>query len=260
MNELQDRPAPGLAVSEPETGSVATDSKTILLLDSVEVFLRFEATILQRRDWRVLSALTGREALDILAHERVDLIIMDHALADLRGEHLIRAVRSRLDLRATSILIVSAAANKDEMEACVDEGANAYLFKPVSRASLCRTVEELLAVAARRHVRTLVRLDVEEHGERRASFGHTVNLSAGGMLVESTVGLSLGDCVDLRFHLPGDPQPVMVTARVMRIAAADGHCGLSFERLDDDDRRRIDAFVSSSHAAPVGWSGSFGTP
>ena len=108
-----------------------------------------------------------------------------------------------------------------------------------------------------------MRLGIESNGTQRAQFGHTVNLSAGGMLVESSSGMAMGDCIDLRFHLPGDPNPVAVMARVVRApapGAAVGQWGLSFERLDDGDRKRLNAFVSSSSGGFVGWTGAAGSP
>ena len=243
----------GTALAEPVATTDCTATKTLLLLDSVEVFLRFEETILQRRDWRVLRATTGAAALDILSRERVDLLVMDHHLPDLHGEHVIRAIRSNAALRALAILMVTARGDQAVVERCMAEGCNAFLYKPVSRQGLCSKVEQLLSVPARRHVRTLVSLQVESEGHRRAFFGNTVNLSVGGMLVESSMDMAIGDSMGLRFHLPGDQRPVIVLARVVRLTAdvstGQSMWGLSFEHLDEDDRRRIEAFVRATHAA-----------
>lgn len=232
-----------------ETGRAAGD-RTILLLDGAAVFLRFEETLLQRSNWRVLRAGTGADALEILSREHVDLLVLDPHLPDLLGEHVIRAIRSTPEMRTMAILMVTAMGRQDAVEGCMAEGCNALLYKPVSRQTLCATVEQLLSVPARRHVRTLVRLQVEGTEGSRAFFGNTVNLSVGGMLVESTTDMAAGECMDLRFHLPGDADPVVVLARVLRVQEASmsesAAFALAFEHLEERDRRRIEAFVSAS--------------
>ena len=242
----------GTAVAERPAEGEAIATKTILLLDSAAVFLRFEETVLQRSGWRILRASTGAQALDILGRGHVDLLVMDPHLPDLLGEHVIRAIRSMPAMRTMAILMVTASGQQGTVERCLAEGCSAILFKPVSRRTLCATVEQLLSIPARRHLRTLVRLQVEGAEGNRAFFGNTVNLSAGGMLVESPTEVIEGDRLDLRFQLPGDPDPVVVTASVVRVQGelASGHStfGLTFEHLEDSDRRRIDAFVRASAA------------
>jgi CheY-like chemotaxis protein len=240
------------AVIEPAPSSSTAATKTILLLDGAAVFLRFEETILQRSEWRILRANTGAQALDTLSREPVDLLVLDPHLPDLLGEHVIRAIRSTPSMSKMAILIVTATGGQDAVEGCMTEGCNALLYKPVSRQTLCATVEQLLGVAARRHVRTLVRLRVEGADGSKAFFGNTVNLSVGGMLIESTTDMDAGKSIDLRFHLPGDSEPVIVMARVLRVHEAAGNqsaaFALTFEHLEDEDRRRIETFVQACGA------------
>ena len=250
MNDTMGITGAATALAEPPATDPAV--KTILLLDSVEVFLRFEETILRRRDWRVLTACSGSEALDILGREKVDLLVMDHQLPDVLGEHVIRAAKSNPDLRGMAILMVTAKGDQETVERCMGEGCDGFLYKTVSRQALGAKVEQLLMVPARRHVRTLVRLSVAREGGRQACFGNTINLSAGGMMVETPVPMAVGDCMELRFHLPGDARPVVVMARVVRECTAEigqPAWGIQFERLEEDDRARIEDFVRCAEAA-----------
>jgi CheY-like chemotaxis protein len=243
----------GSAVLEPRLCE-DTDLRTILLLDPVSLFLRYEETVLHRRDWRIHGARTAAQALETLEREHVDLLVMEHALPDSTGEELIRSVRSNAKTRATGILVLTARGTQDAVLRCLDAGANGVLFKPVTRQELCSRVEDLLFVAARRHVRTLVRLRVDAKAGSAAFFGNTVNVSAGGMLLECSTPLNAGEALDLRFSLPGDPDPLALRARVVRAASestpSGRHaCGLAFEGITDAERRRLDAFVTATRDA-----------
>jgi len=241
----------GTAVLEPQLGR-EVDTRTILLLDPVTLFLRFEETILHRREWRILTARTGRQALSVLEREHVDLLIMDHALPDMAGEDLVASIRKAPRTRATSILVLTARGAEGQVERCLENGANGVAFKPVSRQILCARAEDLLHVAARRHVRTLVRVTVDGSHDGRSFFGNTVNVSAGGMLLQTGLDIPLGATLDVRFALPGDAAPIAVRARVVRVGQGGveegvAH-GLIFEGLSDTERERIDRFVGSRRA------------
>jgi CheY-like chemotaxis protein len=248
MKDHETKSAAGTALAERPADKPAT-TKTILLVDSAPLFLRFEETILARKEWRIRRATTGAAALDMLEREPADLVVMDHLLPDLQGDHVIRAIRSNAAFRKTSILLVTARTDDGVVERCMAEGCNAFLYKPVSRQVLCAKAEQLLDIAARRHVRTLVRLQVNGDGASQCSFGNTVNLSGGGMLVETGVDLAIGQTMDLRFHLPGDPEPIVVMARAVRLdetQGTHGAWGLVFESVSAEDKRRIEGFVQKA--------------
>lgn len=244
----------GAALVEPVSGGQAVESdaletKTILLLDGVRLFLKLEETLLSRREWKVLTATTAAEGRALLDAHAVDLVLMDYVLPDATGDDMVRYIRASRNKDA-GILIVTARGLREHVERCMAAGCNSFLFKPVSRAVLTSRVKELLKVPVRRHVRTLVRLNVDGASGERFLFGNSVNLSVGGMLLESSIELALGDHVSLRFFLPADGDPVVTRTRVVRCtpgASAGATCyGLVFEDLSDIDRERIARFVALS--------------
>jgi len=237
--------------SETLGGSTAT--RNILLLDGVKLFLRLEETLLQRQGWTIFTAGTGEEAKAILARERVDLLIMDYVLPDVTGDELVRWVRENAETRDMSILIVTARGLREHIDRCMSAGCNAFLFKPVSRTVLCAKVQEMLDVPARRHVRTLIRLEVKASCKDRFFFGNTVNLSVSGVLLETPLDIGLGESIDLRFFLPGEAEAIDVNGRVVRrtpmTTGNSANYGLLFEELTDADRVRIERFVEASSAS-----------
>ena len=233
-----------------ETGACAnTDLRTILLLDPVTLCLRLEETILSRRDWRIHPVRTAEAAMAILEREHVDLVVMDHVLPDASGDAFIRGLRANPRTRATAVLVLTARGSQASVDRCLEAGANGVLFKPVTRQDLCMRAEDLLYVAARRHVRTLVRLKVDATTGSGVLFATTINVSAGGLLLECEAPMTQGEEMELRFALPGESDPVVARARVVREleGAAPGRfaIGLAFEGMSDADRVRIEGFVAA---------------
>jgi DNA-binding response OmpR family regulator len=222
----------------------------ILLVDSVRLFLKLEQTLLARREYRLITATTGAGALEIIAAERLDLVVMDHVLPDLSGDEIVRAVRMDPTNARTPVLLVTARGVRENVERCLRAGCNSFLFKPVTAGELQVRVRELLDVPMRRHVRTLVRLAIGAASGEQFFFGTTVNLSESGVLLETDSELNLGDCVDLRFFLPGDQRPLVTGSRIVRRAEGSAACarafGVLFQGMSDDDKSRIRRFVDET--------------
>lgn len=222
-------------------------TKRILLLDGVRLFLQLEQTLLQRSDYQLFAATTGAEAMEIIEREKLDLVLLDYVLPDMTGVEVVKAIRASEQNRDAGIVIVTARGMREHVDKCMAAGCSAFLYKPVTRTSLCSHVQEMLRVPARRHVRTLVRLQVNARNRERFFFGNTVNLSEGGLLLETPLELSMGETMSLRFFLPGEEEAVACRARVTRRTPTDRPgewaYGLTFEELGADARERVAGFV-----------------
>ena len=67
----------------------------------------------------------------------------------------------------------------------------------------------------RQHARVQVEMFVEERQDGSRYFQRTGNLSAGGMFLEGTFPHPRGTMVELRFTLPGEPEPVSVRGEIV---------------------------------------------
>ena len=100
--------------------------------------------VLSTRGYYCLSASNGREALEILDRERVDLILTDLSMPVLDGYRTTQLIRSRPALVNVPIVAVTAYALNDENEAALQIGCNEYLTKPFKPRQLLEVVERLL--------------------------------------------------------------------------------------------------------------------
>ena len=94
----------------------------------------------------VALAEDGRQALDILAHEAFDLVLMDLNMPRLNGMQATRALRA-LDgpNQFTPVIALSASVSPTEQQACLAAGMTAFVMKPVEAQELFRAIEAALA-------------------------------------------------------------------------------------------------------------------
>ena len=103
--------------------------------------------VLSTRGYCCLSASNGREALEILDRERVDLILTDLSMPVLDGYRTTQLIRARPALANVPIVAVTAYALHDENEAALQIGCNEYLTKPFKPRQLLEVVDRLLLPA-----------------------------------------------------------------------------------------------------------------
>ena len=87
--------------------------------------------LLSEKGLIVKIAQDGQKALDLLARERVDLVLMDIMMPVLDGYETTRRIRSQPELRHLPVLALTAKAMKGDREKCLEAGANDYLSKPI---------------------------------------------------------------------------------------------------------------------------------
>lgn len=100
--------------------------------------------VLSTRGYYCLSASNGREALEILDRERVDLILTDLSMPVLDGYRTTQLIRARPAMANVPIVAVTAYALNDENEAALQIGCNEYLTKPFKPRQLLEVVDRLL--------------------------------------------------------------------------------------------------------------------
>ena len=107
----------------------------ILIVDDEPNIIGTVAPLLRARGYEVLSAMTGRAALEAAERDKPDLIVLDLGLPDINGVEVCREVRKT---QSVPILILSARGAEGDKVKALDAGADDYVTKPFG-------TEELLA-------------------------------------------------------------------------------------------------------------------
>src|SRR5579875_89064 len=97
--------------------NTTTRQKTILIVENEVSNRILIERVLSTRGYRCLSASNGREALDLLDRERVDLILTDLSMPVLDGYRTTQLIRARPGMADVPIVAVTAFALNDEGEA-----------------------------------------------------------------------------------------------------------------------------------------------
>ncbi|MBV9257644.1 MAG: response regulator [Ktedonobacteraceae bacterium] len=121
-----------------------TGLATILVVENETSNRILIERVLSTRGYRCLSASNGREALDILDREQVDLILTDLSMPVLDGYKATQLMRARPGLENVPIVAVTAFALNDEGEAAKQIGCTEYLTKPFKPRQLLEVVARLL--------------------------------------------------------------------------------------------------------------------
>lgn len=103
--------------------------KTILLLDGNEASRKFLSNTLREKQFTVLEAGSGKEALISAWRDEPDLVLFDPVLSDLNNEEFIHKLRQNARTQATPIVALSSDPAPVVRDACLNAGANEYIVK-----------------------------------------------------------------------------------------------------------------------------------
>jgi CheY-like chemotaxis protein len=110
--------------------------KTILLVDDEPHVIRVLRLMLEREGYLVASANDGREALDIMAAGRPDVLVSDIQMAGMDGRDLCRITRERYPSDAFPIFVMTSMTGAEEREWVRALGNIEFLEKPLSPRQL----------------------------------------------------------------------------------------------------------------------------
>jgi CheY-like chemotaxis protein len=119
---------------------------SVLLVEDHEINRKLAEIMLQRMGYRYAVAADGQQALDRLAQERFDVVLMDVMMPIMDGLTALRALRAREaeGILRTPVLMVTAHAMTGDKERFLAAGADGYVSKPMSQASLQKEILRVL--------------------------------------------------------------------------------------------------------------------
>ncbi len=111
--------------------------KRVLVVDDDVRNIFALSSVLERRGMQVLTAGTGREAIDLLgATDDVAIVLMDIMMPEMDGYETMQVIRQNAAFRRLPIIALTAKAMKGDREKCLEAGASDYLAKPVNTEQL----------------------------------------------------------------------------------------------------------------------------
>jgi DNA-binding response OmpR family regulator len=117
----------------------------IVIVEDDRVTVALLEKALSSADVQVLSAPNGLIGLNLVSHERPEVVIIDLLIPQIDGFELCRRIRNNPDLEETKIIIMSAVYKGVYFKRDIsDSGADAFLVKPLNVQELRAKVESFL--------------------------------------------------------------------------------------------------------------------
>ena len=113
------------------------DRPAILVVDDNEDNRYTLIMRLTREGWQtIVEARTGRQALELMAEQRFDLVLLDIMMPETNGYEVLEQIKSDMALRDIPVIMISAVDEIESVVRCIELGAEDYLLKPFNAVLL----------------------------------------------------------------------------------------------------------------------------
>jgi PAS domain S-box-containing protein len=128
----------------------AQQNRKILLAEDNAVNRKLAVALLEKRGFSVVVTENGREAIEALERERVDLVLMDVQMPVMDGLEAMRAIRTKEQSSGAHLPIIALTAHamKGDRERCLAAGADDYVSKPIRLGELLAAMDRATAISA----------------------------------------------------------------------------------------------------------------
>ena len=200
---------------------------------------------LRRRGFEFTVVHSGAQAVEHLRTHPFSLTAFRFHLGDMSGADLCRQVRSTESTKGMSMLLLADSGREDQVDLCMAAGCNDILFRPIRADELESKIRMLTSISQRMFLRTLTKVEMTLDGSPILLIGHTVNVSATGMLIELDRFLAPESDLRVSFYLPNEETPMVLDARVFRAEfdADTPRYGLHFTGITAEQQGRIEAYM-----------------
>ncbi len=118
---------------------------TILLVDDQPLNISLLDRLISKLGHRTIIATSGKNALQKLNEESIDLVLLDIAMPEMSGIEVLTEIRKTRSANELPIIMVTAENSTSVMVEAINEGANDYVTKPYNAVFLRKRIEACLA-------------------------------------------------------------------------------------------------------------------
>jgi twitching motility two-component system response regulator PilG len=116
----------------------------ILVVEDEESLLKLESILFASKGYAVTGVRDGKSALQSIAEDRPDLVVLDIMLPDLDGFEICRSIKDNPETSYLPVIMLTAKKSSQDMERGRLAGADAYITKPFKSAKVLQVIEGLL--------------------------------------------------------------------------------------------------------------------
>jgi twitching motility two-component system response regulator PilG len=117
----------------------------ILIVEDEESLLKLESILLTSKGYDVRGVSNGQEALDAIAEEKPDLVLLDIMLPEIDGFEVCQRIKDNPETREIPVIMLTAKKSREDMARGEKVGADWYITKPFKSVMVIETIQRFLA-------------------------------------------------------------------------------------------------------------------
>jgi two-component system, chemotaxis family, chemotaxis protein CheY len=133
----------GAAMDLIEESASAVGNIRILTIDDSKTMRDMLMLTLVDAGFDVIQAVDGKDGIDMLERENVDVVITDINMPRMDGYEVVRQLRARPEHKATPILVLTTESEAEKKNIAREAGATGWLVKPFDPERLIATVRKV---------------------------------------------------------------------------------------------------------------------
>jgi len=127
---------------------VEEGKKTVLVVDDSLSVRKYLSLFLEARQFRVLSATNGLEALKVLEENNIDLIITDLEMPVMHGYELVHRIKTSQKWKDIPVVVLTSRSAEKHRIKALQSGVKDYLVKPFDEKTMLEVLQKYLPVKA----------------------------------------------------------------------------------------------------------------
>ncbi len=116
----------------------------ILIVEDEESLLKLESILLTSKGYDVRGVSNGREALDAIAEEKPDLVLLDIMLPEIDGFEVCQRIKENPATKEIPVVMLTAKKSREDMARGEKVGADWYITKPFKSVMVIETIQRFL--------------------------------------------------------------------------------------------------------------------
>ena len=122
------------------------NNNKILLVEDEPDIIRLVKFTLEQRNFEVVATSNGLAAIEIASTEKPDLILLDVMMPVINGYETCGRLKKNEKTKDIPVIILSAKAQKKEVDRALKVGAADFIAKPFSPRELREKIEKILTI------------------------------------------------------------------------------------------------------------------
>ena len=120
------------------------EKKKILVVDDAPFILNIIKYNLENNGYEVFTGTNGKEGLDVLSKQYVDLILVDVMMPVMDGFSFLETVRKNRKLASVKVIFLTSLRSKEDVKKAVKLGVNDYIMKPFTADAVLERVKKYI--------------------------------------------------------------------------------------------------------------------